>query len=171
MVITSDIRLRGTDWDTVLNGYKDIFQTRLNYQMFILCTAIGIMYDKRIEVPEENGEEDKSVPRNVIRNNDNGKLDFMFQAAVLTTTTDNYTEEQRLDLAFGDEKQDFSKINYLLEFANYGAKILAGKMGDTTLETMNNLKDFLESSVEGRNFDIDALPDDILLDNGLDGEQ
>ena len=44
-------------------------------------------------------------------------------------------------------------------------------MGDTTLETMNNLKDFLESSVEGRNFDIDALPDDILLDNGLDGEQ
>lgn len=165
MVITTDIRLRGTDWDKVINGYKDIFQSRPNYQMFLLCMAVGIMYDKRIDKPEDNGEEDKAVPRNVIRNNDNGKLDFMFQAAILTTTTDNYTEEQRLDIAFGDEKKDFNKIAYLVEFANYGAKILAEKVGNTTLETMNNLKEFLEASVEGRNFDIDALPDDILLDD------
>lgn len=165
MVITTDIKLRGTDWYKVLNGYKDIFRTRPNYQMFLLCTAVGIMYDKRIDKPEENGEEDSSVPRNVINNNDNGKLDFMLQAAVLTTSTDDYSEDQRLELAFGDDNKDFNKIAYLTEFANYGAKVLAEKTGDTTLETMNNLKEFLEASVEGRNFDIDALPDDILLDD------
>ena len=30
-------------------------------------------------------------------------------------------------------------------------------------ETMENIKNFLSAIVEGNNFDIDALPDDILL--------
>ena len=32
---------------------------------------------------EENNEEVKSVPRNVIRNNDNGKLDFYFHFHIM----------------------------------------------------------------------------------------
>ena len=120
------------------------------------------MYDQRIEKPEENNEEVKTVPRNVIRNHDNGKMDFMFQAAILSTTTENLSEEARLDIAFGD-KTDFKRIDFLTQFANFGVTKLVELIGDSAIESMENIKNFLVSTVEGRNLDIDALPDDILL--------
>ena len=46
-------------------------------KMVMLSISIGIMYDKRIEKLEENGEDPKSIGRNVFVNNDNGKLDFL----------------------------------------------------------------------------------------------
>ena len=85
----------------------------------MLALSIGVMYDRRIEKPEENGEDIRNVPRNVLQNNDNGKLDFIFQAAILSTTTEQYSEEERLDLAFG-EKTEFKKIDFLTQFANFG---------------------------------------------------
>lgn len=124
--------------------------------------SIGIMYDKRIEKPEENGEESKSVPRNVLQNNDNGKLDFMFQAAILSTDTVMLSEDERLNLAFG-ERSDFNRIGFLTQYANFGVTKLNECIGDSTIESMENIKNFLFSTVEGRNLEIDALPDDILL--------
>lgn len=134
--------------------------------LYILAMSIGIMYDQRIEKPHEENEEIKSVPRNVLRNNDNGKLDFMFQAAILSTTTEQFSEEDRLDLAFG-EKTDFKKIEFLTQFANFGVTKLEELIGDTPVESMENIKNFLAAIVEGRNLDIDALPDDILLSEGI----
>ena len=91
---------------------------------------------------------------------------FMFQAAVLSTTTKEFTEEERLDLAFG-EKTDFYKMGFLIEFANFGVTKLVDLIADTTLETMENIKNFLASTVEGRNLDVDGIPDDyLLLDDG-----
>lgn len=163
MEITTDIHLKGTAWNKAITGLVDIFTTRTHYSLFMLSLAIGIMYDKRIETPEENGEEIKSVPRNVINNNDNGKLDFYFQAAILSTLTETLTEEERLELAFG-EKTDFNKVAFLTQYANFGATKLAELIGSTALETMDNIKNFLVSTVEGRNFEIDALPlDDLLI--------
>lgn len=163
MEITTDIHLKGTAWNKAITGLADIFTTRTHYSLFMLSLAIGIMYDKRIETPEENGEEMKSVPRNVINNNDNGKLDFYFQAAILSTLTETLTEEERLELAFG-EKTDFNKVAFLTQYANFGATKLAELIGSTALETMDNIKNFLVSTVEGRNFEIDALPlDDLLI--------
>lgn len=156
MEIKSDILLKGTVWNTVITGLSDIFKTRTHYSLYMLSLAIGIMYDRRIKTPEENGEEPKNVPRNIINNNDNGKLDFYFQAAILSTLTEPFTEEQRLDLAFG-EKTDFNKIAFLTEYANFGATKLAELIGDTTIETMENIKNFMVATVEGRNFDIDEL--------------
>lgn len=101
-----------------------------------------------------------------MRNHDNGKLDFIFQAAILSTSTEAFTEDERLDLAFGD-KTEFNKIDFLTQFANFGVTKLAELIGDTTLESMENIKNFLASSIEGRNLDIDALPDDILLDDEI----
>ena len=123
MEITTDISLKGTAWNTAIENLSDIFKTRPNYMIYMLSLSIGIMYDKREEkLPIEEGEEIRSVPRNVIRNNDNGKLDFMFQAAILSTTTEQFSEEDRLELAFG-EKTDFKKIykaTNLFEYAqNY----------------------------------------------------
>lgn len=167
MEITSDISLRGTDWNTAVKKLSGIFKTRTNYMIYMLSLSIGIMYDKRIDkLPLEDGEEVKSVPRNVVRNNDQGKLDFMFQAAILSTTTEKFSEEERLDLAFGDktdEKSGFRKIDFLTQFANFGVTKLVEKVGDTPLESMENIKNFLVSIVEGRNLEIDALPDEILL--------
>ena len=163
MEITSDINLKGTAWNTAIENLGNIFKTRTNYMIYMLSLSIGIMYDKREEkLPIEEGEEVRSVPRNVIRNNDNGKLDFMFQAAILSTSTGEFSEEERLDLAFG-EKSDFKKIDFLTQFANFGVTKLAEHIGNTTLESMENIKNFLVSTVEGRNLEIDALPDDILL--------
>lgn len=163
MEITTDVYLRGTAWNRAIDELSSIFKTRTHYMLYILSLTIGIMYDQRIEKPVEENEEVKSVPRNVIRNNDNGKLDFMFQAAILSTTTESFSEEERLDLAFG-EKTEFKRIDFLTQFANFGVTKLVELIGDTPLESMENIKNFLFSTVEGRNLDIDDLPDDILLD-------
>jgi hypothetical protein len=76
--------------------------------------------------------------------------------------TEDFSEEQRLNLAFG-EKSEFNKMGFLLEFANFGATKLKELAGESVLESMENIKNFLFSTVEGRNLDIDGLSDDILL--------
>lgn len=163
MEITTDISLKGTAWNKAIGKLGGIFKTRPNYMIYMLSLSIGIMYDKREDkLPVVEGEETRNVPRNVINNNDNGKLDFMFQAAILSTTTEQLTEEERLELAFG-EKTDFKKIEFLTQFANFGVTKLAELIEDTEIESMENIKNFLISTVEGRNLEIDALPDDILL--------
>lgn len=167
MEITSDISLRGTAWNMAIEKLGDIFKTRTNYMIYMLSLSIGIMYDKREEkLPLEDGEEVKYVPRSVILNNDQGKLDFMFQAAILSTTTEGFSEEERLDLAFGDKNDDkagFKRIDFLTQFANFGVTKLIEQIRETSIESMESIKNFLVSTVEGRNLEIDALPDDILL--------
>lgn len=161
MEIKSDIKLRGTAWDTAISKLSNIFSTRTNYTIYMLSMAIGIMYDKRIAKLEDESQDDHSVPRNVINNNDNGKLDFYFQAAILTTTTECISEENRLELAFGDSV-DFEKISFLTQFANFGVTKLLELIGDTELESMDKIKNFMVASVEGRNFEIDELNLDII---------
>ena len=162
MELTTDVLLKGTAWNTAIEHLGKIFKTRTNYSLYMLSMAIGIMYDQRIEAPVEAGEEQRNVPRNVLQNNDNGKLDFYFQAAIISTSTENYTEDERLDLAFG-EKTDFNKLAFLTQFANFGVTKLVEQIGNDEIETMENIKNFFTATVEGRNLDIDALSDDILL--------
>lgn len=163
MEITTDIALRGSAWDTAIDELAPLFKPRVQYSIYMLSLSIGIMYDRQISSEEDYRH---SVPRNVIQNNDNGKLDFMFQAAILSTTITSFTEDQRLELAFG-EKSDFKKIDFLTQFANYGVTKLVEQIGSSPLESMENIKNFLSSIVEGNNFDIDALPDDLLLNDEI----
>ena len=162
MELTTDVMLRGTAWSQVIDSFSLIFKTRTHYMLYLLSMSIGIMYDQRIDKPDEAGEEPRSVPRNVLRNNDNGKLDFMFQAAILSTETEDIDENTRLELAFG-ENIDYNKIGLLTQFANYGITKLVELIGNSPVESMENIKNFLASTVEGRNLDVDTLPDDILL--------
>lgn len=166
MELTRDIYLRGAAWATAVQSLSDIFRTRTNYSLFMLSLSLGIMYDKRIKNPDMGEMEDHtppSVPRNVLQNNDNGKLDFMFQAAILSTRTESYDEEERLRLAFG-ESTEFNKIGFLLEFANYGVTKLVEKIGVDSLQTMDQINEYLAAIVEGRDLDVDGLPDDMALD-------
>ncbi len=169
MEITTDVYLRGTAWNKAIEDLASIFKTRTRYSLYLLSIAIGIMYDQRIEKPDGSDEEGKnapSVPRNVIQNNDSGKLDFMFQAAILSTLTESFTEDARLELAFGDNS-DFKKIEFLTQFANFGVTKLVDLIGLTPLESMENIKNFLASTIEGRNLEINALPDDLLLNEEI----
>ena len=160
MEITTDIALRSTAWDQAIDALSPLFKPRSQYSIYMLALSIGVMYDRRIASDEDYRH---SVPRNVLQNNDNGKLDFMFQAAILSTTTESFTEDERLELAFG-EKTDFKKIDFLTQFANFGVTKLVEHIGASPIESMENIKNFLAATVEGNNFDIDALPDDLLTE-------
>jgi hypothetical protein len=160
MEITTDIALRSTAWDQAIDAFSPLFKPRSQYSIYMLSLSIGIMYDRRIVSDEDYRH---SVPRNVLQNNDNGKLDFMFQAAILSTTTESFTEDERLELAFG-EKTDFKKIDFLTQFANFGVTKRVEHIGASPIESMENIKNFLAATVAGNNFDIDALPDDLLTE-------
>jgi|LSQX01.3.fsa_nt_gb hypothetical protein len=162
MVISSDVQLKGTAWNVAVTSLENIFKTRTNYSIFLLSTAIGIMYDQQIVDPEEKEEEISYVPRTVLYQYIED-LDFLFQSAILTTKTEDFSEEERLSLAFGDEKKsNFERMKFLLKFANFGVTKLVGQIGSDTLETMENIKEFLASSMEGSNFDIYSINDDDL---------
>lgn len=166
MEITTDVLLKGSAWLEATDKLSSIFRSRTNYMIYLLSMTIGIMYDKRIERLEGSDDTTKTVPRNVLQNNDNGKLDFIFQAAILSTATEELSEDDRMSIAFGD-KTDFNKLAFLTQFANYGVTKLVELIGGSAIESMDNIKNFLVSTVEGRNFDIDALSDDILLDEDM----
>ena len=162
MEIRTDVPLRGKTWDAAITSYEGIFEPATQYMLFMLSLAVGIMYDKRIAEPEGYEEyTSRSVPRNVINTYDRGKLDFYFQAAILTTTTEEMTEERRLELAFGHDPQ-YRKIDLMVEFANFGVTKLFELVGGTQIETMENLKNYLTATVEGRNLEIDFLSDEEL---------
>ena len=163
MEITTDVTLRGSVWHKAINNLQEIFRPRTNYNIYMLSMAIGIMYDKRLEkIDSDNGEE-ASVPRTVLINNANDKLDLIFQAAILSTNTMELTEDDRLKYAFSDNSK-INRLNLLTEFANFGVTKLVELIGESTLESMENIKNFLISSVEGRNFDIDDIPDELIAD-------
>lgn len=167
MEITTDIYLRGENWAKVIDDLGCIFSNKTNYSLYILCLSIGIMYDKRISKFEDKDENPRFVPRNVIHNNDGGKLDTMYQAIILSTKTENFTEDQRLEMAFGDNPDTMlgmKKIDFLTEFANYGVTELVKLIGHDYLESMENISQFLLSSVEGTNFDVDSISDEELID-------
>lgn len=164
MELTTDIQLKGTPWITAIDGFSAIFKARPHYMLYMLAMTVGIRYDKAIKELPTAGENIPSVPRNVMQNNAGNKLDFIFQAAILSTTTLNLTEKKRLELAFGESKledgeKEFNKIGFLTEFANFGVTKLVEQIGDTPMETMMNLKDFLDSIV-----------DDVTDANDLDDE-
>ena len=155
MEITTDIYLKSDAWINTINALSNILKKRTNYDVFMFSLSIGIMFDKRIKLDGSNSDY-PSVPRNVIQNHDEGKLDFMFQAAILSTQTETFDEKKRLELAFAD-KTDFNKISFLTEFANFGVTKVVELIAETDIETMENIKNFLTSTMEGTNWDIDEL--------------
>lgn len=159
MVLTTDISVYGEYWVKTFQSLEDIFTKRTQYDIYMLSIAIGVMYDKRLP-KDVNSDYVRYIPRNVVQNNDHGRLDYMYQAAIITTKTETYSEEERLRLAF--DESDFNKIAFLTEFANYGVKKLYESIGTTSLQTMQNIKDFLFNSVDGNNLDMDGISEDIL---------
>lgn len=168
MEITTDVILKGEDWARAIDelGYLFNYRNRINYNLFIVSTAIGIMYDEIIQKPAKSDQMNpRFVTRNVLLNEEQetNQMDLMFQTAVLNTKTIDLTESERLELAFGD-KSDFKKLEFLTGFANYGVTKLLECIGVGELETMDNIRKFLNLTVEGENYEIDDITDDMLFD-------
>ena len=169
MELTSDIILKGPIWANTIDHLKDAFE-RPAFDIFILSLTIGIMYDKRIASMDNENGETKTVPRTIILAHDNGKFDTCLQAAILSTTTVNYSEDERLQIAFGDENtfpdnEKYRKIDFLVEFANFGVTKLYELLDDEIIQTLDNIKDFLVSSVEDRNLEALGIDDDIFFED------
>ncbi len=158
MEITTDVILKGEVWERVLNTLQPaIFKTQ--YGVYVLCVAIGIMYDKQTDPEKSENDEQKYIPRTMLFQK-TAELEILFQTAILTTDLVDYSEDKRLELAFGNKIKDFNQMQFLTKYANYGVTILDGKISDDPLETMENIKDFVTSTFEGTNFEIDPLKDE-----------
>lgn len=159
--ITADVMLKGEVWEKVITGLcPHIFKTY--YSVYLLCASIGIMYDKQELFEDADNDEVKTIPRTVLHNN-SAELEILFQTAILASNEIDFDEDTRLELAFGSKKmENLTSMQFLTRYANYGAVILVDKITEDALETIENIKDFLASTVEGTNFDIDPLSDDLV---------
>lgn len=188
MEIKSDITLRGSVWSSVDQGYrKKFFETQ--WEIFKVSLAIGILYDKQLEIGEgENEDEGLNIPRTMF-NRFNAEMQFFFQTAILTSQCITLSEKERLYLAFSDDIPEeelegddaellkrgvsekalsFNKIDFLKRFANYGATKLNECLSANDSETMESLMDFLNASYKGETEELMALKEvEDLIDDDL----
>ena len=160
--ITTDIELKGETWRFVIDklvgiqgeGTKTdsfkIFGTY--YQVFILCAALGIMYDKKLSFENEKGNSERpiSIPRNVLQNQSRrNEIEFLLTTVVISSKQIDYTLDERLMIAFEDKETSFKSMKFLEEFANYGVVILKEQITHHDLETMENIKEMLKNIING----------------------
>ena len=156
MVIASDIILKGEIWKQAADGFSSFFKQRTHYDIFLISTAIGVVYDRQEEATDDGSDLDISIPRNVF-NNRSEPFDKLVQTALLTSNTIDMTDEERLKLAFSGEKDDFDRLGFLMKFANYGIQKLSSLKGIDDTETMENIKTFVIGTAEGTNYEIEAI--------------
>ena len=166
MVLTSDVILKGEDWKTAVEKFAPFFDTKSQpyYSIFIISASIGIKYDIQKDsagVILEN-ENNLSVPRTVLIQH-NTELDFMFQAAILSSKLVDFDEKTRMDLAFNTETVNpFNKMDFIVKFANFGVTKLLEQIGVNNIDTMDKIKEFLNDTIEGTNYEIDSFPEEEL---------
>ena len=171
MELTTDASLKGPIWAETLDKLKGtIFDTF--WDTFALSISIGMMYDAQIEsdamVPADYEAEPRTVPRNVLGHAQNkALLEFMLQTALVTTKHLDLSEEQRLELAFGNEKKlEFNAIAFLTKFANFGVKKIHEVItGTEDVETLEQLMTFLNTTYEAG---VGVMDDDVEIDDDSD---
>jgi hypothetical protein len=185
MEISTDISLKGPIWAECLERLKPTFFESY-WDVYSLCISIGIMYDKQISnndmEPDDYTAEALTVPRTVLSKAQNlSLLEFMFQAALVTTKNLDFDEDTRLKFAFGSKKTgvkkndepsveeemkalNFNPMNFLTTYANYGITKIHEIITDSDdLEIMESLMTFLNNAYENS---LDVISDiDILDDN------
>lgn len=153
MKLTTDAVLKGPVWAETLDRLDPIFKTY--WDVYALSISIGMMYDQQIEadmmVPEGYVAEPKSVPRTVLGHTQNkALLEFMLQAAMVTTKHLNLSEDERLEVAFGEEeKLGFNPIVFLTKYANYGITKIKEAIDDAEdVELLTALMTLLNGTYE-----------------------
>lgn len=164
MEVKSHLICKGEAWYQINNKLVHTFFDTL-WDAFKLSISIGILYDQaRAEL--DDGEEQATVPSNMFNRNSE-EMSYFFKTAILTSNLVDFSEEDRLYLAFSEDVTDeelggneretliqgvtkdalaFDKAAFLKGFANYGAEKLAACISNNDNETMENLMDFLNDS-------------------------
>ena len=150
MHITSDVTLKGPVWAEMLDRLVgEVFE--LQWDVYALCVSIGIMSDGQIDsddmVPSDYTEKAPSIGRNVlIKPERKALLEFMLQAALITTKHVTLSEDKRLEYAFNDNAEiPFNQLGFLTGFANYGITKLKEALGETTdVELLERIMSFLD---------------------------
>lgn len=167
MEVRSHLICKGEAWYQINNKLVHTFFDTL-WDAFKLSISIGILYDQaRAEL--DDGEEQATVPSNMFNRNSE-EMSYYFKTAILTSNLVDFSEKDRLYLAFsedvkaeeleGDDQElliqgvsekalSFDKVTFLRNFANYGAEKLAACISNNDNETMENLMDFLNDSYNG----------------------
>ena len=166
MEITGDVILKGSNWRKALDAFAPFFPQFLqpNYSIYSIGIAIGIMYDKQLDIAGEEVENEirPQVPRTVLHPH-NEQLDFLFQTAILTSNLVEFSQDDRMKLAFSPTCDiKFNKFEFLTKFANFGVTRLLEEASDDPIETMENVKKFIASTLEGYNYDINSISDEDL---------
>lgn len=154
MQITADVTLKGPVWaemlDLLVTEYIPTYM-----DLYALSISIGMMYDGQTEtdamLPAGYKENPRSIPRNVlIQNKNKSLLEFMLQAAIITTKHVEFTEQERLEIAFSEKSIDkFSPIQFLTKYANYGIVKIKEAIGDAQdVELMQKMMSFLDDIYE-----------------------
>lgn len=154
MQITADVALKGPIWAEMLDLLVDEYFARY-WDLYALSISIGIMYDGQIEteemVPADYNENARSIPRNVlIQSKNKNLLEFMLQAAMITTKNIDFSEQDRLEIAFNGKTVDkFNPMLFLTKYANYGIVKIKEAIGDAVdVELMQKLMAFLDNIYE-----------------------
>lgn len=152
--LTSDVILKGPIWSESIDQLKGKFFDTI-WDIYALSISIGMMFDCQIDsddmVPEGYDQEPRYIPRNLLGHAQNESLlEFMFQTALVTTKWLDLDEDQRLELAFSeDKKPDFNPVAFLTKYANYGITKIHELISDSDdIETMESLMTFLNSAYE-----------------------
>lgn len=154
MQITADVTLKGPVWAEMLDLLVDDIFSR-NWDLYALSISIGMMYDGQIDteamVPDGYKENPRYIPRNVlIQNKNKSLLEFMLQAAMITTKHVVFSEQERLEIAFSSkESESFNPMQFLTKYANYGIVKIKDAIGDASdVELMQKLMAFLDDIYE-----------------------
>lgn len=70
MEITGDVILKGSNWRKALDAFAPFFPQSLqpNYSLYAISMAIGIMYDKQLDIAGEENDADKDNRASVSKN-------------------------------------------------------------------------------------------------------
>lgn len=168
MEVKSHLICKGETWYHINNRLVHTFFETL-WDAFKLSISIGILYD-HVKEDLDDSEEQATVPSSMFNRNSE-EMSYFFKTAIMTSKTVDFSEKDRLYLAFsedvkeeeleGDDREllikgvsekalTFDKVAFLRHFANYGAEKLAACISNNDNETMENLMDFLNDSYNGR---------------------
>ena len=167
MVITTDVPCKGEAWYQIDQRLKDTFFKSL-WEAFKLSMAIGILYDKAA-IDASDYDDKVTISRNTFMQHAE-EISYFFKTAIITSKLVDFSEKDRLYLAFSEDVTDeelesderdtliqgvseealsFDKATFLKGFANFGAQKLAACISNNDNETMENIMDFLNDSYNG----------------------
>lgn len=170
MELKSDIEFYSETWGDINVKLKGSFFDTL-WDAFRLCVSIGVLYDSW--TVDQGRKEDKptaSIPRTMYNRNSED-MSYFFKTAILTSKRVDFSEKDRLFLAFSEDVKledlegndeeilkegvseqalSFDKIGFLKQFANFGANKIAECISDNSSETMENIMQFLDDSYHCR---------------------